>query len=193
MGNINTFAFLLLSLTSKTYKRVLQGSKYSYSIFSQSNGLPHQIPLVPFGQKYSIVYLSAFIGVFLEEKSNDGWEYVRESYYSIQKDFLSNELSLDNYDFKINELHFKRKNRVLSLMSKFTFTILSIISILIFWGLNDFNIYVTDNCIFNYAIIITEFLIIVLQVYIAVKYRDMTNLKNKLLNSDIMYIFHSKS
>lgn len=180
MKRQDTYSLAAYTLTISVWAFALEAKNAWVALLPLFLLIPLSLRVIDF--RYSIVFLSAFMGVFLEEKSNEGWEYVRESYYSMQKGFLSNKLNLDNYGIKINELHFKRKNRVLSLMSKFTFTMLSIISIVIFWGLNDFNINITDNYIFNSAIVVVQFLILVLQVYVAVKYRDMTNLKHKLLN-----------
>ena len=134
--------------------------------------------------RYSVVFLSAFVGVFLEEKSNEGWEYVREEYYNTQNKFLCGELSIENN----RNVYFKRKNWLLSVVSKTTFTLLSVVSIGICWGLNGWNAHITDSYFLDGVIIIIQGLVVFLQIFITIKYRDMSNLKHKLLNDwDVVY------
>lgn len=119
--------------------------------------------------RYSVVFLSAFVGVFLEEKSNEGWEYVREEYYNTQNKFLCGELSIENN----RNVYFKRKNWLLSVVSKTTFTLLSVVSIGICWGLNGWNAHITDSYFLDGVIIIIQGLVVFLQIFITIKYRDM--------------------
>ena len=176
----DTYSLAAYTLTISIWAFALEAKNAWVSLLPLFLLIPLSLRVADF--RYSVVFLSAFMGVFFEEKSNDGWEYVRESYYSIQEKIIKNKLDLKNYDINSNDVYFKRKNRVLSLLSKLTFTMLSIISIAIFWSLNEFNINVTDSHVLNWVILVVQILIVVLQIYIAIKYRDMTNLKHKLIN-----------
>lgn len=132
--------------------------------------------------RYGTVFLSSFMAIFLEEKSYEGWEYVREEYYKTKKEFRANK------DNKSKDL-FKRRSLPLSFLSRGTFSLLTIITIVIFWGIRGFAIDTTNQIILTVIIGITQVIVLGLQVYVAFKYRDTSTIKKPLLE-DWAYVYN---
>lgn len=131
--------------------------------------------------RYGTVFLSSFMAIFLEEKSYEGWEYVREEYYKTKKEFRANK------DNKSKDL-FKRRSLPLSFLSRGTFCLLTIITIVIFWGIRGFLIDSTSQIIITVIICVTQAIVLGVQVYIAFKYRDTSTIKKPLLE-DWEYVY----
>ncbi len=148
--------------------------------------------LLPLSMRFSdfrhgMVFLSSFMAVFLEESSYNGWEYVREEYYKQAKEIRS----LKQRPTECKDL-FKKKSIVLSFVSKATFTLLTLISIIMFWGLKTFNFSSLSNIVINSIMLIIQAIILFTQIYVAIKYRDTTIMKKSLL-ADWNFVYNKLS
>lgn len=134
--------------------------------------------------RYGGAFLSAFMAVFLEEKSYDGWEYVREEYYKIKEEFHLNR----NNSSKEHQKLFKHRSLLLSILSRGTFGLLTLISIVIFWIIREIQLNLQSNIITITIVGLVQLLVLGLQWYVAFKYRDTTAIKKSLLN-DWEYVY----
>lgn len=135
--------------------------------------------------RYGTVFLSAFMAVFLEEKSYEGWEYVREEYYKTKSEFNANKSNLSYENKKL----FKRRSLPLSFLSRGTFCLLTVISVVIFWGIRGFKFETLNQIIVAVIICSIQLIVLGLQGYVAYKYRDTTTIKKPLLE-DWEYVYN---
>lgn len=134
--------------------------------------------------RYGGAFLSAYMTIFLEEKSYNGWEYVREEYYKIKEEF-----HLNKNDVSMEQLQlFKSRSFLLSILSRGTFVLLTLISVVIFWAIHGIQLKPSNNLITIIIVGFVQSLVLGLQCYVAYKYRDTTAIKKSLLN-DWEYVY----
>lgn len=120
--------------------------------------------LIPFSLKtydlrYGAIFLAVYIKVCLEEKSYDGWETIRDTYY---------------------EQDFGRPLKFANNLSKLSFSLLSIGSCIVFWFLRIGEVSKAFLNFQNGLLIVVQLVVVIFQIIMYYKFSTMNNLKKSL-------------
>lgn len=168
----DTYLLAAFTITISVLSIAIETSKEWLAMLSLVILIPLALRIADF--RYGVVFISSFMAVFLEEKSYDGWEFVREKYYEYQKEYRNNPHR--------NKKLFKNKSGIISFISKGTFCLLSLACISVFWMIRDFCFSSIQDIIINAILIVFQLLVLLLQIYTEIKYRDTTAMKANHIN-----------